>query len=202
MVQSITKLNIHSLEVPDTLKLQVTPEQFEQLAIVNRDLRLERTSNGELIVNPPTGWESGERNRSITGQLDRWYEEHEELGKAFDSSTAFTLTNGAIRSPDASWVSRKLWDSLSAQQKKGFARVTPEFVVELRSPSDNLETLREKMREYIDNGALLGWLINPQDNQVEIYRKGQSVEILENPTQLSGEDVLPGFLLNLKRVMG
>jgi len=201
MAGSPTKLEIHSLEVPDTLKLQVTPEQFEQLAIVNRDLRLERTSNGELIVNPPTGWESGSRNRSITGQLDRWYEENEELGEAFDSSTAFTLPNGAIRSPDASWVSRKLWDSLSAQQKKGFAQVTPEFVVELRSPSDNLDTLREKMCEYIDNGSLLGWLINPQDNQVEIYRKGQAVEILENPNQLSGEDVLPGFSLDLKRVM-
>jgi Uma2 family endonuclease len=202
MVRSPTKLEVHSLEVPDTLKLQVTPEQFEQLAIVNRDLRLERTSNGELIVNPPTGSESGRRNCSITGQLYRWYEEHEELGEGFDSSTAFTLPNGAIRSPDASWVSRKLWDSLSAQQKKGFAQVTPEFVVELRSPSDNLDTLREKMREYIDNGSLLGWLINPQDNQVEIYKKGQAVELLENPTQLSGEDVLPGFLLNLKRVMG
>jgi len=202
MVQSPPKLNIHSLEVPDTLKLQVTPEQFEQLAIVNRDLRLERTANGELIVNPPTGWESGERNLYLTGQLFLWLCEHEELGKAFDSSTAFTLTNGAIRSPDASWVSLKLWDCLSTQQKKGFAQVTPEFVVELRSPSDNLDTLREKMREYIDNGSLLGWLIHTQDNQVEIYRKGQSVEILENPTQLSGEDVLPGFLLNLKRVMG
>ena len=202
MVRSPTKLEIHSLEVPDTLKLQVTPEQFEQLAIVNRDLRLERTSNGELIVNPPTGSESGRRNLNLTGQLFLWIREHEELGEAFDSSTAFTLSNGAIRSPDASWVSRKLWDSLSAQQKKGFAQVTPEFVVELRSPSDNLDTLREKMREYIDNGSLLGWLINPQDNQVEIYRKGQAVELLENPNQLSGEDVLPGFSLDLKRVLG
>jgi Uma2 family endonuclease len=202
MAGSPTKLEVHSLEVPDTLKLQVTPEQFEQLAIVNRDLRLERTSNGELIVNPPTGSESGRRNRSITGQLDRWYEENEELGEAFDSSTAFTLPNGAIRSPEASWVSRKLWDSLSAQQKKGFAQVTPEFVVELRSPSDNLDTLREKMREYIDNGSLLGWLIHTQDNQVEIYKKGQAVELLENPNQLSGEDVLLGFSLDLKRVMG
>jgi len=202
MVQSPTKLEIHSLEVPDTLKLQVTPQQFEQLAIVNRELRLERTSNGELIVNPPTGSESGRRNRSITGQLDRWYEEHEELGEAFDSSTAFTLPNGAIRSPDASWVSRKLWDSLSAQQKKGFAQVTPEFVVELRSPSDNLDTLREKMQEYLDNGSLLGWLIHTQDNQVEIYKKGQAVELLKNPTELSGENVLPGFSLDLKRVMG
>ena len=202
MVQSTTKLNIHSLEVPDTLKLQVTPEQFEQLAIVNRELRLERTSTGELIVNPPTGWESGERNLYLSTQLGMWCIENEKLGKGFDSSTAFTLPNGAIRSPDASWVSRKLWDSLSASQKKGFAQVTPEFVVELRSPSDSLDTLREKMREYIDNGSLLGWLINPQDNQVEVYRKGQAVKILENPTQLSGEDVLPGFSLNLEKIMG
>ncbi len=202
MVQSTTKLNIHSLEVPDTLKLQVTPEQFEQLAIVNRELRLERTSTGELIVNPPTGWESGERNLYLSTQLGMWCIENEKLGKGFDSSTAFTLPNGAIRSLDTSWISRKLWDSLSASQKKGFAQVTPEFVVELRSPSDSLDTLREKMREYIDNGSLLGWLINPQDNQVEVYRKGQAVKILENPTQLSGEDVLPGFSLNLEKIMG
>ena len=131
-----------------------------------------------------------------------WCIENEKLGKGFDSSTAFTLPNGAIRSLDTSWISCKLWDSLSAQQKKGFAQVTPEFVVELRSPSDSLDTLREKMREYIDNGSLLGWLINPQDNQVEVYRKGQAVKILENPTQLSGEDVLPGFSLNLEKIMG
>ncbi len=202
MVQSTAKLNTHSLEVPDTLKLQVTPEQFEQLAIVNRELRLERTSTGELIVNPPTGWESGERNLYLSTQLGMWCIENEKLGKGFDSSTAFTLPNGAIRSLDTSWISRKLWDSLSASQKKGFAQVTPEFVVELRSPSDSLDTLREKMREYIDNGSLLGWLINPQDNQVEIYRTGQAVKILENPTQLSGEDVLPGFSLNLEKIMG
>ena len=202
MVQSTAKLNTHSLEVPDTLKLQVTPEQFEQLAIVNRELRLERTSTGELIVNPPTGWESGERNLYLSTQLGMWCIENEKLGKGFDSSTAFTLPNGAIRSLDTSWISRKLWDSLSASQKKGFAQVTPEFVVELRSPSDSLDTLREKMREYIDNGSLLGWLINPQDNQVEVYRKGQAVKILENPTQLSGEDVLPGFSLNLEKIMG
>ena len=202
MVQSTAKLNTHSLEVPDTLKLQVTPEQFEQLAIVNRELRLERTSTGELIVNPPTGWESGERNLYLSTQLGMWCIENEKLGKGFDSSTAFTLPNGAIRSLDTSWISRKLWDSLSASQKKGFAQVTPEFVVELRSPSDSLDTLREKMREYIDNGSLLGWLINPQDNQVEVYRKGQAVKILENPTQLSGEDVLPSFSLNLEKIMG
>ncbi len=201
MVDTPAKSDIHSLEVPNTLKLQVTHEQFEQLAIVNRDLQLERTCTGGLIVNPPTGWESGERNLYLSTQLGIWCMENEKLGKGFDSSTAFSLPNGAIRSPDASWISRKLWNSLSAQQKTGFAQVTPEFVVELRSPSDNLQILREKMLEYIDNGSLLGWLINPQDAQVEIYRKGQTVEILENPVELSGEDVLPSFSLNLKRVM-
>ena len=123
------------------------------------------------------------------------------MGEAFDSSAGFTLSNGAIRSPDASWVSRKLWDSLSAQEKRGFARVTPEFVVELRSASDSLDALREKMQEYIATGSLVSWLINPEDNQVEIYRQGQTVEILENPTELSAEDILPGFCLNLKKIM-
>ena len=201
MVQTPAKPDIYSLEVPAPLRLQVTHEQFGELAIVNKDLRLERTSIGELIVNPPTGWESGERNLNLSTQLGIWCIENEKLGKGFDSSTAFTLPNGAIRSPDASWVSRKLWDSLLDQQKTGFAQVCPEFVVELRSPSDSLQTLKEKMQEYINNGSLLGWLINPQDAQVEIYRKGQTVEILENPSVLSGEDVLSGFCLILKRIM-
>jgi len=188
------------LELPDSLFLQVTPEQFEALAIVNRDLRLERTAKGELIVNPPTGWETGERNRSLTGQLDRWYEEHENLGKAFDSSTAFTLPNGAILSPDASWVSQERWETLTPKEKGTFANICPDFVVELRSASDSLSKLQDKMQEYIDNGAKLGWLIDPQNKRVEIYRLGKEREILENPTELSGEDLLPSFVLNLKKI--
>ncbi|MEC4894574.1 MAG: Uma2 family endonuclease [Oscillatoria sp. PMC 1051.18] len=188
------------LELPQNLALYVTQEQFATLAAANRDLRLERTASGELIVNPPTGWETGERNRSLTGQLDRWYEENEDLGKAFDSSTGFTLPNGAIRSPDASWISRERWEALTAEEKGTFANICPDFVVELRSSSDRLATLQAKMREYLDNGAKLGWLIDPQQRRVEIYRQGLAVEVLENLAELSGEDVLPGFVLNLRRV--
>ncbi len=153
MIQTPTEPKTLSLELPSKLVLQVTQEQFEALAAVNRDLQLERTSEGELIVNPPTGGESGKRNFSITGQLSRWYEEHEDLGEGFDSSTGFRLPNGADRSPDASWVSRERWESLTTQQRKGFVPLCPDFVVELRSESDSLPKLQAKMQEYIDNGA-------------------------------------------------
>jgi Uma2 family endonuclease len=200
MVQTPPQSKKLFIELPKTLLLQVTQSQFETLALVNRDLRLERTATGDLIVNPPTGWETGERNRSLTGQLDRWYEDHEDLGKAFDSSTAFTLPNGAIRSPDASWVSRDRWEALTLEQTRTFANICPDFVVELRSASDTLKSLQAKMQEYIDNGARLGWLIDPQNRRVEIYRQEKEVEILKNPTEVSGEDVLPGFILNLRRI--
>ncbi|MEH2419555.1 MAG: Uma2 family endonuclease [Nostoc sp.] len=188
------------IELPKTIGLYVTQKQFAALAAANRDLTLERTADGELIVNPPTGWETGERNRSLTGQLDRWYEENEDLGKAFDSSTGFILPNGATRSPDASWVSRERWQALTPEQKGTFPNICPDFVVELRSSSDRLGSLQTKMKEYIDNGALLGWLIDPQQRRVEIYRPGLAVEVLENPTELSSEAVLPGFMLNLRRL--
>ncbi|GBE76570.1 hypothetical protein myaer87_37970 [Microcystis aeruginosa NIES-87] len=187
-----------SLEIPRAIALSITLEQFEALAAVNRDLKLERTAQGELIVNPPTGGESGQRNFRITGQLFRWCEENEALGVGFDSSTGFILPNGAIRSPDLSWMSRERWESLTPKQKKGFIPLCPDFVVELRSESDSLDKLQKKLLEYRENGARLGWLIDPQNRQVEIYRQGKEVEILENPTDLSGEDVLPNFSLNLK----
>ncbi|MDB9515378.1 Uma2 family endonuclease [Roseofilum reptotaenium CS-1145] len=190
------------LELPRTLKLSVTQEQFELLAASNRELQLERTATGELIVNPPTGWESGKRNSRITGQLDRWDEENENLGQVFDSSTAFILPNGANRAPDASWVSQERWDALMDSQKGTFANICPDFVVELRSASDTLKSLQEKMQEYMDNGAKLGWLIDPKNRTVEVYRVGLEVEILSNPTGLSGEKVVPGFVLNLRRVWG
>ncbi len=202
MVQTPTNPETETLliELPKSIGLLVTQEQFAALAAANRDLRLERTAQGELIVNPPTGWETGRRNRSLTGQLDHWYEEHVDLGEAFDSSTGFILPNGATRSPDASWVSRERWQTLTPEQKGTFANICPDFVVELRSSSDTLKSLQDKMSEYIDNGALLGWLIDPQHRRVEIYRPGFDVEVLENPAELSGEEVLPGFVLNLRRV--
>jgi len=190
------------LNLPSSIGLYVTQEQFTLLSAANRDLKLERTARGELIVNPPTGWETGERNFSISGQLYRWYEDNDDLGKAFDSSTGFILPNGATRSPDACWVSQERWDGLSGEQKGTFANICPDFVIELRSSSDRIEPLQEKMREYIENGARLGWLLDPQQKQVEIYRQDLPVEVLENPESLSGEEVLPGFVLNLRRVWG
>ncbi|MBP0040291.1 MAG: Uma2 family endonuclease [Roseofilum sp. SBFL] len=202
MIQTPPQPETLLLELPRSLKLHVTQEQFEALAASNRDLPLERTAKGELIVNPPTGWESGKRNSRITGQLDRWDEDNENLGQAFDSSTAFILPNGANRAPDASWISQERWDALTEEQKGTFAKICPDFVVELRSVSDTLKSLQEKMQEYMDNGAKLGWLIDPKNRTVEVYRVGLEVEVLSNPTELSGEEVLPGFVLNLRRVWG
>jgi Uma2 family endonuclease len=198
MVQTPTRSTTISIQLPKAIALQVSLEQFEFLAVANRDLRLERTAAGELIVNPPTGWESGKRNLSISRQVGNWVEENQDMGEAFDSSTGFILPNGAIRSPDASWVSQERWQALS--EKGTFAKICPDFVVELRSKSDRRSELQAKMREYMDNGTRLGWLIDPQNRQVEIYRFGKEVEVLINPSELSGEDVLPGFVLDLTRV--
>ncbi|AFY40815.1 Uma2 family endonuclease [Nostoc sp. PCC 7107] len=188
------------IELPRAIALCVTQEQFTALAAANRDLRLERTAKGELIVNLPTGWETGKRNWNIAGELYLWWRNGGEPGQAFDSSTGFVLPNGAIRSPDASWVSQERWEALTPEQKGTFANICPDFVVELRSNSDTIKTLQEKMREYIENGAKLGWLIDPQQRRVEIYHPSLAVEVLENPVELSGEKVLPGFVLNLRRV--
>lgn len=200
MIQTPNQPETLYLELPSTITLKVTQEEFEALSLANRDLRLERTAEGELIVNPPTGGESGKRNFNITGQLARWYEEHEALGEAFDSSTGFILPNGANRSPDASWLRRERWQSLTPQQRRSFIPLCPDFVIELRSPSDSLSKLQGKISEYIANGTQLAWLIDPINNQVEIYRPHKEVERLDKPTQLSGEDVLTGFVLNLTRI--
>ncbi|MGB3404132.1 MAG: Uma2 family endonuclease [Microcoleaceae cyanobacterium] len=189
-----------SINISPDLKLSVTPQQFEAIAAVNREVRLERTSQGELIVNPPTGWETGKRNWSISGELYLWWRSAGEPGEAFDSSTGFTLPNGAILSPDASWISQPRWDALTAEEKGTFPNICPDFVVELRSKSDSFKSLQTKMKEYLENGAKLGWLIDPKRKIVEIYRPQLPVEILENPTELSGENVLPNFVLNLSRI--
>lgn len=185
--------------IPQTLK--VTHEQFEELAAANRDVRLERTAIGELIIMPPTGGITGKRNIDIEGQLWFWNRQT-KLGVAFNSSTAFRLPNGADRSPDASWVSQERWDTLTPEQQESFPPLCPDFAIELRSKSDNMEPLRKKMQEYLDNGLRLGWLIDAKNKRVEIYRPNQEVEVLESPTSLSGEDVLPGFVLDLQVVLG
>jgi len=179
--------------------LTITEEQFYELCRANRDLRLERTATGELIIMPPTGGETGIRNTSIIGQLWWWNEKH-NLGQVFDSSTGFRLPNGADRSPDASWILQARWDRLTSVQKRRFAPICPDFVIELCSPTDELETVQKKMQEYLANGIQLGWLLDPTTRRVEIYRPEEEIEILINPKMVSGEPVLPGFQLDLSRV--
>jgi len=195
-------MDVATITLPPTLELtiELTDEQFFQLCQNNRDLRFERAASGELIIMPPTGSDTGRRNVKITTQLEIWSQKN-NLGIVFDSSSGFKLPNGADRSPDASWVKRERWDALTSEQQERFAPLCPDFVVELRSPSDSLEKVREKMREYMDNGARLGWLINPKNQQVEIYRSDRDVEILLSPAILLGEDLLPGFVLDLKPIL-
>ena len=148
---------------------------------------------------PPTGLDSGWRNIRIARRLDTWTEA-DGTGIAFDSSTMFTLPNGAKRSPDASWVRRERWDALAQEQRQGFGLLCPDFVIELRSPSDRLKDLQEKMQEYIDNGVQLGWLVDPLEKRVSVYRPGQSVTILDDPASVSGDPVLPGFVLQVQEL--
>lgn len=179
--------------------IELTDEQFFQLCSNNRDLRLERTAEGELIIMPPTGWESGNRNARLTQRVGNWADA-DGTGLAFDSSTGFILPNGANRSPDAAWVRRERIEALNPNPDR-FLPFAPDFVVELRSASDSLTTTRNKMQEYIANGVRLGWLIDPQNQRVEIYRQGRDIEVLQSPTSLSGEDVLSGFVLDLERIL-
>ncbi len=183
-----------------TLKIDLTDEQFFQMCQKNRDYRFERTASGELLIMPPTGSDTGNRNFDMVVELGIWNKQT-KLGKGFDSSTGFTLPNGAERSPDASWIKIERWNALTPEQQEKFAPICPDFVVELRSRSDSLKELQEKMQEYIENGAQLGWLIDRKNKRVEIYRPGKDVEILENPASLSGENVLPGFVLDLQQIM-
>lgn len=187
---------------PSTLKLKIdlNNDQFFQMCQKNRDYRFERTASGELLIMPPTGSDTGRRNVKITTQLDIWNSET-NLCEVFDSSSGFTLPNGAERSPDASWVKIERWNALTPEQQETFAPICPDFVVELRSRTDSLKELQEKMQEYIENSAQLGWLIDRKNKRVEIYRPGKDVEILDNPTTLSGENVLPGFVLHLQQIM-
>jgi Uma2 family endonuclease len=185
-------LNLNSI-------IKLTSEQFYQLCEENPDLKLERNANGELIVMPPTGGETGKSNSTANAQIWTWNEQT-ELGEVFDSSTGFTLPNKADRSPDVSWVEKSRWSALTPEQREKFIPLCPDFVIELVSPSDSLKKSQEKMQEYMENGCRLGWLINRKKREVEIYRPGEDVEVLQSPLTLSGENVLPGFVLNLQKI--
>jgi Uma2 family endonuclease len=173
-------------------------DQLLVLSSLNRDLRFERNARGELIVMPPTGTETGDRDSEINMQLRLWAK-RDGRGKAFGSSTGFRLPNGAVRSPDASWVSKKRLEALSEEELQKFAPLCPEFVVELRSPSDSLKVSQEKMEEYIANGAELGWLLDPEVRRVYVYTPNGVTE-LDNPGTLSGDPLLEEFVLDLTEV--
>ena len=179
--------------------IQMTDEQFYQLCQANETLRFERTARGDLVIMPPTGGETSNRNASLTGQLWLWNDRH-QLGQVFDSSGGFKLLNGANRSPDAAWIRQERWDELEPAQKVRFVPLCPDFAIELLSPSDSLAALRAKMAEYLTNGIQLGWLINRQARQVEIYRPDRPVEILDAPASVSGDPLLPGFVLKLRSI--
>jgi Uma2 family endonuclease len=179
--------------------VDMSDRQFFDLCQLNRDLRLERTRQGDLVIMPPTGGETGRTNFNLTVFFGRWVHTNGS-GVGFDSSTGFTLPKGAKRSPDLAWVKRERWEALTAEQRRGFPPLCPDFVLELRSPSDALEYVQSKMQEYLENGAQLGWLIDPLERKVYIYRPQAPVECLDNPQAISGEPVLPGFVLELGRV--
>ncbi|MGK7956399.1 MAG: Uma2 family endonuclease [Crocosphaera sp.] len=189
---------LSSENIPLVLQLSpaiaMTDEQFFALCQLNRDYRLERNAKGDLIIMLPTGSETGNRNAKLTQQLGNWTDD-DGTGIGFDSSTGFKLPNGADRSPDAAWMTLDKWNSLTEDQKIRFAPVSPDFVVEIHSPSDQLQSLQDKLQEYIDNGVKLGWLIDRKNRQVYIYRPQTEVECLENPTTVSGDPILSGFQL-------
>lgn len=187
----------HTVIIPE--RLQITPEQFTQIAIANRDLRLEHTVTGELIIMPPTGGNTGKRNAELIADFIVWNRQT-RLGNVFDSSTAFRLPNGAVRSPDIAWVRCDRWDALTPAEQDMFPPLCPDFILELRSKTDPLGDLQTKMQEYLANGLQLGWLLNIQGQTVEIYRPDQTVERRDRPTTLDGEAVLPQFTLDLRSI--
>lgn len=178
---------------------QMSDQEFFEFCQSNRDWRIEQSSTGDIIIMPPTGGETGRRNFTLIGLFSVWVE-RDGTGIGFDSSTAFTLPNGAKRAPDLAWVKRERWEALTMQERAVFPPLCPDFVVELRSQSDTLPVLQAKMEEYLANGALLGWLIDPLEKKVYIYRPQQKVRCLDDPETISGEPVLPGFVLDPTRL--
>lgn len=177
----------------------MSDDEFFMFCQANPDLRMERTAEGDLIIMAPTGGKTGQRNAELTRLFGNWAA-IDGTGIVFDSSTEFRLPNGALRSPDVSWVRRSQWESLSDKEQEQFPPLCPDVVMELRSPSDSLTALKSKMEEYIQQGAELGWLLDPSDRRIYVYRRGVAFEILEDPDVISGEPTLPGFVLALADV--
>jgi Uma2 family endonuclease len=190
-------MTIHTIDISPIA--QLTDTQFEQLCRANPDAKFEQTATGDLVIMAPTGGDTGSYNSELNADHVIWNRQA-KLGVVFDSSTCFVLPNGAKRSPDVAWIAKDRWEALTPEQRKKFPPIAPDFVLELRSPSDDLADLQAKMREYLENGVRLGWLIDPETKQVEIYRLGQPVEVLHQPVELAGESVLPGFILNLHSI--
>ena len=185
------------LKMPSTVRM--TDEQFFDFCQINRDLRIERTKTGDVIIMPPTGSETGNRNGDLFGQLWVWAKK-DKTGITFDSNTGFTFSSGQTLSPDVSWIKLERWNVLSPEEKEKFAPICPDFVIELRSPSDSLKLLKEKMQEYIQEGVKLGLLIDRKQRKVYIYRPEVPEECLDNPATVSGEPILPGFVLDLSEI--
>jgi Uma2 family endonuclease len=179
--------------------IELSDDEFFALCQLNRDLRFERTSQGDIIIMPPTGAATGNRNADITAQLRNWAKQ-DGTGAVFDSSTGFKLPNGADRSPDAAWIPRSRLATLTAEQKEKFLPLCPDFVVELLSPSDDLADAQAKMTEYIENGTRLGWLIDPEMRQIHVYHPRRAVVVLENVVEIAADPELPGFVLDLREI--
>ena len=178
----------------------LTERQFENLCKNHRDVKFELNKKGDLLITPPTSPEAGWKNSDLTTDVNNWSRK-DKTGIVFDSSTMFTLPNGAKRSPDVSWMTKKKYDGLSDDEKQTFSKIVPDFVIELRSPTDNLKPIQNKMAEYVENGVKLGWLIDPNEKKVYVYRANGEIEILDNPETVSGEDILKGFELNVREIL-
>jgi len=198
-----TKLPAATEILPMVVQLQpaiaMTDNQFFEFCQLNRDLRIERSAQGDLIIMAPTGSETDERNFDLIGQLWAWTRQS-GTGIGFGSSGGFTLPNGAVRSPDTAWIKLSRWEAIPPEQRQKFAPICPDFVTELRSATDSLKVLQDKMQEYIANGTSLGWLIDPLERKVYVYRPAAPLEELDNPATVSADPVLPGFVLNLSRI--
>jgi Uma2 family endonuclease len=190
-------MTTYTLKLDPIIKL--TEDQFYHLCQENPDMKLERNRRGELVIMSPTGGGTGKRNVEVASDFVFWNRQS-QLGVCFDSSTCFKLPNSGDRSPDVSWVKKERWDALTPEQQEKFPPIAPDFVLELMSPGDVLKDVQNKMKEYMDAGVKFGWLLDRKTHRVEIYRQGQDVEVLDNPSELSGEDILPGFILNLQVV--